>query len=503
VLIAVYFLLTLLLILLNAFFVLAEFSTVKMRPTRVEELIDQGNKKAILVRHIQEHFDEYLSVCQVGITFASIGLGFVGEPAVADVFEPLLSRFGAAALGIAHTLAITIAYVLVSFLHVTLGELVPKSVSLRATDVIALNAAPMLRFFYFLFYLPRIAVNKAASLILSLMNIPLAVPREQHSEEELRIILGKSQTGGLMPFRRLLLMENVFDLGDMKVKDAMRPRALVKGLWLSAPWEENFRIIRESRLSRLPLMKDGADKPVGIIHIKDLLYAGAEKASAVDLEKLARPYHRTVEDAPLENVLAELQRRRMHLAIVVDKNDRWTGLITMEDVIEEIVGTVEDEFELEPPIFLTDTLSIGRVVLGVEAPSIEEAIRRAVSRIPREELPFSPENIIRMMKDRTLMAVSFLGEGLCVSHARAEGLDKPILMFARSDGGVTLKGVPEKAHLLFLLLTPAHQPRVQARLLSRIGGLVESEYVEERLRHADSPQAVLEAIRAGETAALG
>jgi CBS domain containing-hemolysin-like protein len=498
-----YILTALLLILLNAFFVLAEFSTVKMRPSRVEELCQQGNAKAAVVRNIQEHFDDYLSVCQVGITFASIGLGFVGEPAVARAIEPFLATLGESAEKVAHTVAITVAYILVSFLHVTLGELVPKSASLRYTDAIALNAARPLRFFYVLFYLPRIAVNKAASFILSLMSIPLKVPREQHSEEELRIILGKSQTGGLMPFRRLLLMENIFDLGEMKVRDAMRARALVKGLWATAPWEQNFRIIRESRLSRLPLMKEISDKPIGIIHIKDLFYAGADWKTGVDLEKLARPFHRTSEDAPLENLLAELQRRRMHLAIVVDKSDRWTGLITMEDIIEEIVGTVEDEFESEPQIFLSDALSVGRVVLGVEAPSIEEAIRRAVSRIPQPELPFAAENIIRMMKDRTLMAVSFLGEGLCVSHARAEGLDRPVLIFARSDEGVVLKGVPEKAHLLFLLLTPARQPRVQARLLSRIGGLLESEYVEERLREATSPQAVLEAIRAGETAALG
>lgn len=501
--VGIYILTTFVLILLNAFFVLAEFSTVKMRPSRVEELIDQGNQKALSVRHIQEHFDQYLSVCQVGITFASIGLGFVGEPAVATVVEPLLAGLGEFSPKVIHTVAITIAYVLVSFLHVTLGELVPKSLSLRATDVIALNAAAPLRLFYVLFYVPRIAVNKAASLILSLLNIPLAVPREHHSEEEIRIILGKSQTGGLMPFRRLLLMENVFDLGEMRVRDAMRPRVLVKGLWASAPWADNFRVIRESRLSRLPLMKEGMDKPLGIIHIKDLLYAGQTSMTAQELEKLARPYHKTSEDTPLENLLAELQRRRMHLAIVVDKTDRWTGLITMEDIIEEIVGTVEDEFESEPPIFLSDALSAGRVVLGVEAPSIEEAIRRAVSQIQGAELPFPADHIIRMMKDRTMMAVSFLGEGLCVSHARADGLDKPILIFARSEQGVVLKGVQEKAHLLFLLLTPSQQPRVQARLLSRIGGLLESEYVEERLRHATSAQAVLEAIRAGETAALG
>jgi monovalent cation:H+ antiporter-2, CPA2 family len=348
-----------------------------------------------------------------------------------------------------------------------------------------------------------VLLNQSANAILNWMGLPMKPYGDQHTEEELRIILNRSQSIGLMPFRRLLLMENVFDLGELKVKDAMRPRALVKGLWAGSPWEETFRLIRESRLSRLPLMKEGMDKPLGIIHIKDLLYAGPEDIADVDLERIVRPYHKTFEDVPLENLLAELQRRRLHLAIVVDKNDRWTGLITLEDIIEEIVGTVEDEFELEPPIFLADALTLGRVVLGIEASSIEEAIRRAVARIPAEDLPFAGEHIVRMVKDRALMAVSFLGEGLCVSHARAEGIDRSILIFARSDEGVVLKAAPEKAHLIFVLLTPANQPRVQARLLSRIGGLLDSEYVEQRLREALSPQEVLEAIRAGETTALG
>lgn len=500
----VYILAAILLLLLNGFFVLAEFAAVKIRPSRVEELIDDGEPRALVVRHILDHLDNYLSLCQVGITFASIGLGFVGEPAVARLIEPLLAGLGEEASSYAHSISITIAYLLVSFLHIVIGEVVPKSISIRRTDRAALFIGRPLRFFYLVFFVPLWFLNASANLVLRLLRLPEHAPGETHSEEELRIILGKVQTRGLLPFRRLLLIENVFDLGELKVKDAMRPRAFVKGLWAEAPWEDNYRLIRDSKLSRLPLMKEGMDKPIGIIHTKDLLYAaeGGDLA-LVDLEKLVRPYHKTFEDAPLENLLAELQRRRRHLAIVVDRADRWTGLITMEDIIEEIVGTVEDEFEVEPPIFLGDTLTPGRVVIGVEAPNIEEAIRRTLARIPDSELPLPRDHIARLVRDRALPAVSFLGEGLCVSHGRADGLDRSLLIFARSDQGITIKGAAEKAHLLFVLLTPSHQARAQARLLSRIGRLLDSEYVEQRLREATSPQEVLEAIRAGETAALG
>jgi CBS domain containing-hemolysin-like protein len=502
VLTAVFIFIALILLLLNAFFVLAEFSAVKIRPSRVEELIDQGDPNAKVVQHIQSHLDDYLSVCQVGITFASIGLGFVGEPAIARLLQPVLEAIGVTSAATAHSIAVTITYIFVSFMHILVGELVPKSISIRATDKSALITARPLKFFHILFYVPLTLLNASANLILKMMGLSDKGAGELHSEEELRIILNKSQNTGLIPFRRLLLMENVFDLGDLKVKDAMRPRALVKGLWAGADWDENFRLIRESRLSRLPLMKEGMEKPLGIIHIKDLLYS-SDDMSKTDLESIVRPYHKTYEDIPLENLLAELQKRRYHLAIVVDRSDRWTGLITLEDIIEEIIGTVEDEFETEPPIYLADALTLGRVVLGVEAPSIEEAIRRALAQIPQQDLPFAADKIVTMVKDRAKTAVSFLGEGLCVSHARAEGLDRSVLIFARSDAGVVIKGAPEKAHLLFVLLTPAHQPRVQARLLSRIGGLLDSEYVEQRLREATHPQAVLEAIRAGETTALG
>jgi CBS domain containing-hemolysin-like protein len=503
VLTAIYLLAALLLILLNAFFVLAEFAMVKIRASRVEELIEQGDPRAELVKHVVEHLDDYLSLCQVGITFASIGLGFVGEPAIAGLIEPLLASFGELAGPVSHTISVTIAYIVVSYLHIVLGEMVPKSISIRATDAAALRSARPLRTFYVVFYLPLVVLNWTVNRILRLMGLSAHLPSDRHSEEELRIILDESERHGLMPFRRLLLMENVFDLGELKVRDAMRPRAFVKGLWAGASWEDNYRLIRESRLSRLPLMKDGMDKPIGIIHVKDLLYLGDGEAANVDLETLVRPYHQVSEDTPIENLLTELQRRRRHLAIVVDASDRWTGLITMEDVIEEIIGTVEDEFEVEPSILLADTLSAGRVVLGCEASTIEEAMRKTMSRIPSDELPISVDQILKLVANRAMTGVSFLGEGLAISHARVEGLDKSLLVFARSDQGIAIKGAAEKAHLVFVLLTPANQPRVQARLLSRIGRLLDSEYVEQRLREATSVQEVLEAIREGETAALG
>lgn len=491
------------LLLLNAFFVLAEFASVKVRPSRVEELIEDGDPRAPMVRHVLQHIDEYLSVCQLGITFASIGLGFAGKPAFATMALPLVQWAGAAAPQVAQAAAITIAYFLVAFLHILLGELVPKAVAIRHPSGSALQVARALAFFRVIFFVPLKILNGCQNLILRMMGCSVQVRDDTHSEDELRIILERSQTTGLMPFRRLLLLENVFDIGEVKVRNAMRPRRDAHVLRLGASWEENFRTIAQSRLSRFPLVDGDTGKPIGIIHIKDLFLIGPEKMATADLRALARPIITTTEETPLENFWAELQHRRRHMAIVLNQEGQWTGVITMEDVIEEIVGAIEDEFAMEQPMFLADLLNQRRIALNVRAATPREAITQIIASSPASELPAPAEKILKLVLEREQAMSTYLGDGLATPHARLEGLAAPVLLFGRSDPGVPVGGKGEKAHLFFILLTPAENPRVQVRLLGRIAGLMSSEYVVERLREASTPQAVLEIIRAGDPIALG
>ena len=483
-----------LLIFLNAFFVLAEFAAVKIRPSRVEELIAQGNARARIVRHIQERLDEYLSVCQVGITLASIGLGFVGEAAFAE----LVMLATGASSGAAHAAAITIAYILVSALHIVLGEQVPKMLALQRPEGSSLFIARPMKFFRTVFFAPLILLNGATSGVLRLFGIRSRPRETRHSEEELRIILERSQTEGLMSFRRLLILENIFDLGGVRVRDAMHPAGAVKVLRAGAPWEENFRVVRESRFSRFPLVDGASDMPLGIVHVKDLLYEGPEKMASADLRKIARPYVTTTEETPLENLLAELQRRRGHLAMVKGPDGRWSGFLSLEDIIEEIIGTVEDEFEVEPPLSLGEALTEGRVILGLQAAGIPEAVQQVFAAVPPAELPLPPAPLAAAVLERERAMCTYLGNGLAIPHARIEGLDRPVLLFARSDTGVPVRKSPEKARLLFILLTPAGAPRLQVRLLARICGLVDSEYVMDRLLQAPTAVGILEAVRTGE-----
>lgn len=502
--ISLYLLIAVLLLLLNAFFVLAEFAALKVRPSRVEELIAQGSGRAKVFQHIQSHLDEYLSVCQIGITVASIGLGWVGEQAFAGMLAPALRWTGAASPAVAHGIATAAAFLLVTFLHILLGELVPKSVALRASEPAALASARPLVLFRTLFHLPLVMLNGSANAILRLIGLGAAARHQAYSERELRIILGKSQQEGLMPFRRLLLMENLFELSTLKVRDAMRGREAARTLRADAPWEEVFRLVRETGFSRYLLLEEGRDLPSGFVHLKDLLYLGPEGLPAADLRKLARPLLTTREDTPLEVLLGEFQRRQRHMAIVTDATGRWSGLITMEDVVEEIIGTVQDEFTAETLVSVAEAMDPGRILLGLEASSIEEAIRKAFATIPALALPVPAARATKAVLDREESMSTFLGKGLAIPHARLEEIDRAIIIFARSETGIPLRETAEKAHLLFILLTPSNQPHVQVRLLARISSvLMESDFVEERLRLTQKPQEILEVIRECENAVLG
>jgi CBS domain containing-hemolysin-like protein len=492
--ILIYLFLAVILLGLNAFFVLAEFAAIKMRGSRVQQLVSEGRAGAKLVQHIQANLDEYLAVCQVGITFASIGLGATAEPA----FASLVERLTGATSRVAHGFATAFAVILASSLHVVVGEQVPKMLAIHRPESAALWIARPLQIFRGLLWLPLKVLSAATRVCLRPLGIRGESKEVDHSEEELRIILAKSQTAGVMSFRRLLLLENIFDLSELKVRDAMRIRDAAKTLRLSAPWEENLKIVRDSKLSRFPVVDD-AGAPVGVVHVKDIFYGGGE---APDLRRLARPFVTAFEDAPLEALLGELQKSRVHLAVVKSMEGKWTGVITLEDIVEEITGTIEDEFETEPQIHLSDALSAGRVVLDVEADSLAEAVGQAFGRIDQGDLPLPKEKIVPAVLDRERAMSTYLGNGLAVPHARLEGLEKPAIVFARSTPGIPVKGREDKAHLLFILLTPSGQPRIQVRLLARVAAIIGSEYVGERLRRADSRTAVVEAVRAAEQVTL-
>lgn len=496
--IAVYALLAILLLCLNAFFVLAEFAAVRLRRSRSRSLAETGGRSGRLVEHVQTHLDEYLSVCQLGITFASIGLGFVGEPII-TAFVRQTSGLGTAAAG---AIAVGAGYLLISVLHVVLGELLPKSIAIRKPEGSALWTAPLLAFFRLVFYVPLMALNGATMALLRLIGIPRLVHETSHTEDELRDLLGESSREGIVPFERLLLIENVFDLRGMKVRDVMRRREDTKVLQAGAPWEENLAVLRSTKFSRFPLVGDDRDQPVGVVHVKDVYYAGLDGSPVPDLRGISRPFVTAVEEAPLEGLLGELRRKRTHLAVVRDAEGRWTGIVSLEDVLEEIVGSIADEFEAEPQVFPSDALAPARITLGLEASSVEEAVGRIFGGMADADLPLPRTTLVRAVLERERAMSTYLGEGIAVPHARVDGLAQPLVFFARSDSGVPVGRDPERARFIFIVLTPAGAPRIQSRLIARVLAMMRTESLAERLKEASTPQAVLEAVHAAEAVSV-
>jgi CBS domain containing-hemolysin-like protein/mannitol/fructose-specific phosphotransferase system IIA component (Ntr-type) len=479
---------------LNAFFVLAEFAIVKVRPSRVTQLASTGDARAVLLADIQSHLDEYLSVCQVGITLASVALGMVGEKTA----EIIMGERGGTAR---YVIAITVSYLVIAGSHILLGELVPKSVAIRVADRMAIGCAKPLRVFHVVFFPALWLLTAGSNAILRLVGMGKPPGGEQPSEQELRIILDQSQERGMMSFRRLLFMENIFDFGGLTVRDAMRQRAQVRTLDARLPWPENLRVIQNAHFTRYPLLTADPTGPAGFVHVKDLVIHN--DCATPDLEALARPLLATTESTPIETLFAEMQRRRIHVALVTDAHGQWTGFISLEDIVEELVGTIRDEFEDEEPVRLSDALTPERVQFDIEADSPVAAVRAALKRVPPTALPFPVAQVLQALSERERLVGTYLGRGIGMPHARLTGLAKPFVMILRSAKGVPFEGTVEKGRLLFLLLTPAGQPRVHQRLQGIIATLLhESEFVSERLLNATSPAEVLDVIRTGEQAVL-
>jgi CBS domain containing-hemolysin-like protein len=490
--------LTLALILLlatNAFFVLAEFAIVRVRPTRVAELIEERQPRAPLLQQIQANLDVYLGVCQVGITLASVALGMVGNSAI----DVVLGHAPGGALR--QAVAIVVSYVVVSGSHIVLGEQVPKSIAIRVADSTALACALPLYRFRQLFSPALWVLTHLTQWTLHLLSMRRATDEETHTEEELRIILEHSQKRGLLSFRRLLFMENVFDFGELTARDAMRSRSAVRCLEADLALTANLEIARSSGFTRYPLMVGDKTRPIGLVNLKDLVLRPA--VTIPDLESIVRPILTTTESTPLESLLSEMQRRRIHAAIVNSSDGQWTGFITLEDIVEEIVGTINDEFDEEEPVRLADTLAADQIFLDVQASSPVAAVRQALRQVRPDRLPLPAEQMVDAIERREQLVGTYVGHGIAMPHARLNGLGRPLVMILRSPSGIPCSGTPELAHLLFVLLTPAGQPRIHLRLQSTIAGILhESEFVKDRLMTAGTPEDILEAIRTGEQAAL-
>jgi CBS domain containing-hemolysin-like protein/mannitol/fructose-specific phosphotransferase system IIA component (Ntr-type) len=474
-----------LLVLLNAFFVLAEFAIVKVRVTRMHELADKGNANAALAARIIKRLDAYLSTCQLGITIASLGLGWVAEKAVALLFPP----------GVSHGIAVAISFSFITLVHVVIGELAPKSIAIRRTEWAALFSARPLRFFHLLTYPAMWLLNVTSNGVLWLLRIPPVTEMEMaHSEEELRMILGASHEKGELTLNRLLMMENVLDFGTLKVRDVMTPASKVVTLSAAAPWTENVEKIKTTLHSRYPLETSGRG-PTRIVHIKDVAVAMGAGA-APDLAKIARAVKSVRPDLPLEDLLQHFHRNHSHLAMVEDDRGAFLGIVSIEDVVEELIGTVRDEFEQVKEVRLSDLVPPEAVALQLEPMPKRQAVRALVQRLGQKRPEIQVDAVVAAILKREALASTGLGDGIAIPHGRVEGLPRPVAAIGRSKEGIDFQSLDGKpAQLLFLILTPVHDEGVHVHILGKISRLLASDYLRERLMHAETPEEALEVLK--------
>jgi putative hemolysin len=326
------------LILTNAFFVAAEYGLVTSRRTRILELEHEGNRRARQVLRITGDPPRFIAAMQLGVTMTSLGIGALGEQVLAHRFDAV----------VASILAVILALLIVTYLHVVIGELVPKGIALGHPERTALAVSGPVRAFFTIFGPLVWLLQESSSLILRALGLqPPGAEHDAHSEAELRMLLSSSAEQGEIEHEEQEMLYKVFDFADKEVADVMVPRPEVVAISIALPAEEALKAVLDSPFTRYPIYRESLDDIVGVLHIRDLIEALHDRGIvAVDLETLVRPAYMVPETKDLGALLTEFRRTNQHMAIVIDEYGSMEGIVTLEDLLEEIVGEIEDEFDL-------------------------------------------------------------------------------------------------------------------------------------------------------------
>ena len=339
------------LVFLNGFFVTAEFALVKIRASQIDTLAAGGSKRATFAKQVKDNLNAYLSACQVGITAASLGLGWLGEPFVARMLQPFFAFAGVESPAVIKSVSFTLAFSVITFLHIVVGEQAPKILAIRKAMPAALLVSGPLRLFYTIFKPAIWFLNAASNWVLRrLLRIePIGEGELAHSEEELRLIFDQSaKSAEVTPLGRELVI-NVLDLRDRVVRDIMTPRGEIVYVDLEDDFETNVKKAIESRHTRFPLCRENLDNTAGLIHIKELVPMMRDPQP--NLLKIKRDIMPVPEMMPLEKLLKLFLSKHAHLALVVDEFGGTVGMVTLENVLEELVGDIQDEFDFEKEEF--------------------------------------------------------------------------------------------------------------------------------------------------------
>ncbi|MFX3624835.1 MAG: hemolysin family protein [Ectobacillus sp.] len=342
------------LIALTGFFVAAEFAIVKVRSSRIDQLVSEGKRGALAAKKVTSNLDEYLSACQLGITVTALGLGWLGEPTVHHMLEPVLKDLNFSG-AVASSISFIFAFSFITFLHVVIGELAPKTIAIQKAEQVTLMFARPLILFYKIAYPFIWALNGSARVVTGMFGLKPASEHEvAHSEEELRLILSESYESGEINQAEYKYVNNIFEFDNRIAKEIMVPRTEIVGLYADDSPQEHMSIIQNEKYTRYPVFGEDKDDIIGMVNVKDFFiqYINGKGVNTQHIRNFMRPVIEVMETIPIHDLLLQMQKQRIPMAILYDEYGGTAGLVTLEDILEEIVGEIRDEYDEDeqPPI---------------------------------------------------------------------------------------------------------------------------------------------------------
>ncbi len=337
------------LIAFTAFFVVSEFAIVKVRSSRIDQLIEEGNRNALAAKKVISNLDEYLSACQLGITVTALGIGWLGESAVADLLKPLLLQTNLPE-STSMVLSVTIAFLIITFLHVVVGELAPKTLAIQKAELVTMIVARPLIWFYKLMYPFIWLLNGSAQFLVRSFGLKSVSEHElAHSEEELRIILSESLKSGEINQSEFKYVNKIFAFDNRIAKEIMVPRTEIISMSQDDTIGAFLDVVKEEKYTRYPIIDGDKDHVIGLVNLKEIMTGliSDPEIRNKKLQEYLRPIIRVIDTIPIHDLLVKMQKERIHMAVLMDEYGGTSGLATVEDILEEIVGEIRDEFDLD------------------------------------------------------------------------------------------------------------------------------------------------------------
>ncbi|PEY30545.1 hemolysin family protein [Bacillus cereus] len=342
------------LIAFTGFFVAAEFAIVKIRSSRIDQLVTEGKRGALAAKKVTTNLDEYLSACQLGITVTAMGLGWLGEPTIEKLLHPLFEKWNLNP-SISSVLTFGLAFMIMTYLHVVVGELAPKTMAIQKAERVTLLLAGPLMMFYKVMYPFIWVLNGSARVITGLFGLKPASEHEvAHTEEELRLILSDSYESGEINQAEYKYVNNIFEFDNRIAKEIMVPRTEIVGFYLEDSVEEHMKVIQNERYTRYPIFGEDKDDIIGMVNVKDFFirYMTEDQKDLSSIRSYMRPIIEVMETTPIHDLLLQMQKKRIPMAVLYDEYGGTAGIVTLEDILEEIVGEIRDEYDEDeaPPI---------------------------------------------------------------------------------------------------------------------------------------------------------